>query len=317
MLQRSPRTTKRDPMTWLGLGFLILLLPAAWFVYSTYEDSNFLPSVSTPSSPAATESKGSSLAAVKSSTDEDDSSDVEGVTKTSTASPSTSTGTSNSSCFPLGDVTFPSSGAPTSFRSEWWCPDSLMYGFLGFSYPLEVAECSDPSNGLEMITKDLKRMKEEFGATMVRVYGNECREVILWEHLVTACMEIGMGLIVLVWWGFGDDPEGAAVKTTAAIEALFTTSDLADVAPYVVHSASFGSEPIGDGVGGGGEKFVELLKSFRTTMQGFEVPVGISEDWNRESLRKGDGLATLGEEIVANTDIVHAHSESWALSLTP
>lgn len=82
-----------------------------------------------------------------------------------------------------------------------------MYGFLGFSYPLEDADCSAASNGYDGILADLKIMKETFGATMVRVYAPECRDASLWENLVRACMEVGMGLIVQVWWGFSSDSE--------------------------------------------------------------------------------------------------------------
>lgn len=78
-----------------------------------------------------------------------------------------------------------------------------MYGFLGFSYPLEVAECSDSSNGEEQMTADLKVMKETFGAMMVRVYAPECREVSVWENLVKGCIRNNMGLIVQVSRGDG------------------------------------------------------------------------------------------------------------------
>ncbi|ORY90145.1 hypothetical protein BCR35DRAFT_317079 [Leucosporidium creatinivorum] len=227
------------------------------------------------------------------------------VSGSATAAASTSTSTADSSSrFPLGSATLPSSGAPSLTREEWWCPDSELYGFLGFSYPLEVADCSDSSNGEDAITSDLKAMKETFGATMVRVYAPECREVSVWENLVKGCVANNMGLIVQVWWGFSDD-QTLWKKTHSSIYELFTTSTLADVAPFVVHSASFGSEPIGDGVDG--SNFISDLTAFREKMNGYGIPVGISEDWNRDSMRSGAGLGDTGKEVVANTDIVHAH----------
>jgi hypothetical protein len=60
-------------------------------------------------------------------------------------------------------------------RSEWWCADSAMYGFLGFSYPLEASDCSDSTNGFAAISADFANMKKTFGATMVRPYGMTCR----------------------------------------------------------------------------------------------------------------------------------------------
>jgi hypothetical protein len=86
----------------------------------------------------------------------------------------------------------------------------------GFSYPLEVADCSDPSNQYEKIRIDLERMKTEFGATFVRPYGVECRQVSIWENLVKACIDLGMALIVQVWWGFQDDVS----CTPSSLEAI-------------------------------------------------------------------------------------------------
>lgn len=48
-------------------------------------------------------------------------------------------------------------------------------------------------------------MKAEFGATFVRPYGVECRETSVWLSLIQACLELGMALIVQVWWGFQTD----------------------------------------------------------------------------------------------------------------
>ena len=77
-----------------------------------------------------------------------------------------------------------------------------MYGFLGFSYPLEVADCSDATNSYESITADFAKMKKDFGASMIRVYAPECREASVWENLLQAGVSNNMGIIVQVWWGF-------------------------------------------------------------------------------------------------------------------
>lgn len=101
----------------------------------------------------------------------------------------------------------------------------------------------------------------------------------------------------------------------ANLYSLFTTSSYASIAPYVVHSASFGSEPIGDGVDGGTTQFIADLAKFRSTMNGYGVPVGISEDWDRNTgdmmmnSTSGTGLGWVGELVKKNTDIVHAHGE--------
>ena len=104
------------------------------------------------------------------------------------------------SCFPFGGSL---AKTPSVSRSQWWCPQSDMYGFMGFSYPLEVADCNDPSNGYDQISKDFAKMKNDFGAVMVRIYGPECREASVWENLLKAGVNNNMGIIPQVWWGFG------------------------------------------------------------------------------------------------------------------
>lgn len=82
----------------------------------------------------------------------------------------------------------------------------------------------------------------------------------------------------------------------------------ARIAPYVVHSIEFGTEPIGDG--DDGDNFVNDLKSFRSHVKPFNIPVGISEDWDRPGIMSGSndvGLGPIGKEILANSDVVHAH----------
>lgn len=69
-------------------------------------------------------------------------------------------------------------------------------------------------------------MKHDFGATFVRPYGVECREVSVWLNLVKACIELGLGLIVQVWWGFQQDVSDAPISLQAT-----DTHDLASGVP--------------------------------------------------------------------------------------
>jgi hypothetical protein len=88
------------------------------------------------------------------------------------------------------------------------------------------------------------------------------------------------------------------------------SSEYAAIAPYVVHSADFGSEPVGDGMDGGGEQFVTDLGLFKQKMNSHGVPAGISEDWDRPGIMSGDngtGLAEIGEGVRNNSDYAHAH----------
>lgn len=81
------------------------------------------------------------------------------------------------------------------------------------------------------------------------------------------------------------------------------------IAPYVFHSAEFGSEPIGDGVDG--DNFISDLASFRSKMKSYGVPVAISEDWDRRgrmSSSDGSSIGPVGKQVKANSDMVHAHA---------
>lgn len=71
-----------------------------------------------------------------------------------------------------------------------------------------------------------------------------------------------MGIIVQVWWGFGQPPDELFQQTRAAIYSLFTTSSYAAIAKYVVQSAAFGSEPIGDGVDGDQVRLITTCPNF-------------------------------------------------------
>ena len=113
----------------------------------------------------------------------------------------------NSNCFPFGTAKLSGTKAPHQSRDDWWCPSDLQYGFMGcdsfmmrqwytwidhmstsyrFSYPLEKDNCSDVSNSFAKINDDFKRMKSQFGATMVRIYAPQCRDESIWRNLLNA-----------------------------------------------------------------------------------------------------------------------------------
>lgn len=220
--------------------------------------------------------------------------------------------TDRANCFPYGSPsTLSLSSAPSLTRQQWWCQPSNLYGFLGFSYALESADCSDSTNSYASISRDFARMRADFGATMVRVYAPECREASIWQNLVRAAVVNEMGLLPMVWWGFLED-QTLWRDSAAQIVALFTKGAYKDVAPYVVHSVAFGSEPIGDMVDG--SAFISDLAAFRKKMNAFGVPVAISEDWDRPGIMNstsGYALGPTGAKVKANTDLVHAHVQPY------
>lgn len=80
-----------------------------------------------------------------------------------------------------------------------------------------------------------------------------------------------------------------------------------------MHTAAFGSEPIGDQVDGGSWQFVSDLAKFQSKMNSFGIPVAVSEDWDRNgdgydmNSTTGNGVGAVGQSIKSNTDWVHAH----------
>jgi exo-beta-1,3-glucanase (GH17 family) len=213
-------------------------------------------------------------------------------------------------CFPYGSATLNTDYSPPSAsRADWWCPQSLAYGFQGFSYPLESSDCSDASNGFDAMNADFARMKADFGASIVRAYYPACTDSSVFLNLLKAGVANNMAVIPQIWFDFGDD-NSVWPASQQALYDVMNDPTYGPIAPYVFHSADFGSEPIGDGVDGGPDQFVRDLASFKQTMNGYGVPVGISEDWDRPGTMSGSdgtGLASTGQAVKDNSDFVHAH----------
>lgn len=113
-----------------------------------------------------------------------------------------------------------------------------------------------------------------------------------------------------VWWGF--EANQSLWKLTAdSIVTLLSDPKLGAVAPYVFHSIAFGSEPIGDDVDGGPTQFTADLITFKKRIEPFQIPVTISEDWDRPGIMSGQnwtGLGPVGMEIAPVIDLLHVHS---------
>lgn len=113
-----------------------------------------------------------------------------------------------------------------------------------------------------------------------------------------------------VWWGF--EANQSLWKLTAdSIVTLLSDPKLGPVAPYVFHSIAFGSEPIGDDVDGGPTQFTADLITFKKRIEPFQIPVTISEDWDRPGIMSGQnwtGLGPVGMEIAPVIDLLHVHS---------
>jgi hypothetical protein len=97
-------------------------------------------------------------------------------------------------------------------------------------------------------------------------------------------------------------------QSQQAIYNAINDPSVSAIAPYVVHWAEFGSEPVGDGMDQG--NFVNDLGKFRATLNKKGILAGISEDWDRPGTMSGSngkGLASIGSGVKANSDFAHIH----------
>lgn len=111
----------------------------------------------------------------------------------------------DSKCFPYNGAEIPQDlSAPNMTRAQWWCPQSMAYGFQGFSYPLENGDCNAYENSVDGMDQDFKRMKQDFGATLVRMYYPGCTQPSVFINAMKAAARNNIGIILQVNTFFGD-----------------------------------------------------------------------------------------------------------------
>ncbi|KAI0204185.1 glycoside hydrolase family 17 protein [Astrocystis sublimbata] len=216
-------------------------------------------------------------------------------------------------CFPYGSAVLPKDlSAPNVPLSKWKCPASMAYGFQGFSYPLEDPDCSASSNSFESMNSDFAQMQRDFGARIVRLYYPTCLNASVFQNALRAGVANNMAVIFQVWTDFGQSDDWK--KSQRAIMDVLESTEYGTVAPYVVHSIDFGSEPVTDGMDGiredGGKQFIKDLGLLRQKANSYGIQVGISEEWDRPgdmSSQDGKGLGPIGSGVKANSDYCHAH----------
>lgn len=108
-------------------------------------------------------------------------------------------------CFPYGTAQLPKDlSVPNVTLSDWWCPQSMAYGFQGFSYPMEDGNCNSRANSFDQMNKDFRQMKQDFGATIVRMYYPVCTETFIFERALEAAVANNMAIMFQVWTNFGN-----------------------------------------------------------------------------------------------------------------
>lgn len=111
----------------------------------------------------------------------------------------------DANCFPYGSAQLPGNlQAPNVPHDQWWCPQSMAYGFQGFSYPLEDGDCSGSDNSFDAMNQDFAQMKRDFGATIIRMYYPVCTQESVFAAALEAAAANNMAIIFQVWTNFGD-----------------------------------------------------------------------------------------------------------------
>ncbi|KAH8703622.1 hypothetical protein BGW36DRAFT_414093 [Talaromyces proteolyticus] len=213
---------------------------------------------------------------------------------------------------------------PPMSREEWWCAQEDFYGFLGFSMPFQY---TNMDYDVESISQHLVMMKEQFGATMFRVYIPESYNTQLWKNILQAAIINNMGVVVQVAFPISGNSLSLEAVLESTLFQVLSDSPYAAIAPYVIFAAEYLNEPVGDcdmcAAGSTGNpadpaslaNLTQGLTNFRNKMHQFGIPAGISEDWDRPNLMSGPpnadgvgvGLGVIGEAVAPIIDFCHAH----------
>lgn len=111
----------------------------------------------------------------------------------------------SANCFPYGTAQLPGNlAAPSASHEDWWCPQSMAYGFQGFSYPVENDDCDGWENQYDTMNNDFAQMKRDFGASIVRMYYPTCLQAKVFEHAMEAAYNNNMGIIFQVFTNYGN-----------------------------------------------------------------------------------------------------------------
>jgi len=205
-------------------------------------------------------------------------------------------------CFPLSRAwgTGPNS---TTTRDDWWCGADSLYGFLGFSYPVEDNYCPDYS--YNAFKNDFAKQKKNYNATFVRLYLPVCYQTSFWVELIKAARDTSMGVIPMVFWDWQQNDK-VMNQAENALLGVFTDSEVGKIAPYIIHSVAFGDE-----LGEQGNYWISDMENFKTKLSKYGVPLTISDDWDRSVYKSGSGLSSFGKQVNSISDLTHAHIQPY------
>jgi len=204
-------------------------------------------------------------------------------------------------CFPLSQPW--GSGPGSMTRDQWWCGADDLYGFLGFSYPVEDNNCNDYS--YDAFKNDFTKQKAKFNATFVRLYLPVCYSTNFWVEMVKAARDSSVALIPMVFWDWQQNDK-VMNEAENALLGVFTNSEVGSIAPYIIHSVAFGDE-----LGEQDQYWVGDMTSFKGKLAKYGVPIAISDDWDRGVYKSGNGLSSFGKQVNALDDLTQAHVQPY------
>jgi len=204
--------------------------------------------------------------------------------------------TEDDGCFPLTRAW--GSGPNGTSLQQWWCGSDTLYGFLGFSYPVED-DCGGYS--YNSFLNDFRNMKNKFGATFVRLYLPVCRETSFWVNMVKAARDASVALIPQIFWDWqqNDNVMNAAEN---AFMGVFNDKEVGQIASYIIHSVAFGDE-----LGEQGDYWLSRMRDFKAKLMQHNVPITMTDDWDRDIYKSGNQLSNFGKQVNELSNLTNAH----------
>jgi len=144
-------------------------------------------------------------------------------------------------------------------------------------------------------------MKHSYGATFVRIYLPTCRQTSFWVDMVKAARDTSMALIPMIFWDWQQN-DSVMNQAEQALLGVFTDPGVGSIAPYIIHSVAFGDE-----LGEQGNYWISPMQSFKSRLSQYNVPIAITDDWDRSVYKSGNGLSSFGNQVKSISDLTHAH----------
>ncbi|KAF9266406.1 hypothetical protein L218DRAFT_66226 [Marasmius fiardii PR-910] len=192
------------------------------------------------------------------------------------------------SCFPALGFKMPSS-TPSSL-TNWWCPMSSEYAFVGFSY--EVTQCQSASQ----LKTEFADVKNRFQGRYVRLYG-ACDRKGFYDDVVDAAWNAGIGVHALIWFGF-DGGDIWETRRDTLTQALLSNPK----AKFVTRTVQFGSEPMYDWVLDP-PVLASQVKQLKSKLSSLQIPITVSDMAYSYQLQEPNG----SDQVMQAIDFIDAH----------